>query len=203
MEGPSLYLAQEQLKPFKKKRVNAVSGNSKMDIQRLAGKRVEDIFSWGKHLVFQFDDFAVRFHFLMFGTFEAEVEGTWVTGDYRRAREPRLRMEFDNGVVNTYNCSVKFFEDPKLKKSYDYSIDILSRAWDEPQAIRNMRATPKEEIADVLLDQEVFAGVGNIIKNEVLSIVRVSPKRKIKDIPLTKLKEIANILAYLWHTGHQ
>lgn len=190
MEGPSLKLAAQQLRPFKKQVVRNVTGNSKKEILRLKGKEIKDIFAWGKHLVLQFDDFAVRIHFLMFGTYEAKVEGHWVTGDYRRAREARMALTFNNGTINTYNCSIIFFEDTNLKKSYDFSKDVLAPQWDPAQALNAIRKQPEEEIADVLLDQEIFAGVGNIIKNEVLSIVRLSPKRHIKDIPLKKLKEI-------------
>src|SRR5688572_22534730 len=50
MEGPSLYLAKGQLRPFKKRRVIQVGGNTKIDNERFVGKEVKDIFSWGKHL---------------------------------------------------------------------------------------------------------------------------------------------------------
>src|SRR3954465_3217452 len=84
MEGPSLYLAQQQLRPFARKTVLDVSGNTKIGKERLHGQRVREIFAWGKHLVFQLEGFAMRIHFMLFGSFEAEIDGKWVTGDYRR-----------------------------------------------------------------------------------------------------------------------
>jgi endonuclease VIII len=190
MEGPSLYLAAKQLAPFKEKQILAVSGNTTIGKERLHEETVKDIFSWGKHLVFQLDTFAMRVHFMLFGTFEAEIEGESVTGDYKRARVPRLLLEFPNGTISMFNCSIKFIEDGAARKSYDFSVDIMSPKWDPEQSLRNMAKEPDEEIADVLLDQEVFAGVGNIIKNEVLSIVRINPKTTIRNIPLRKRKEI-------------
>lgn len=65
MEGPSLFLAKEQLKPFKKKVVVGVAGNTRIDKGRFKGQIVKDIFSWGKHLLFQFDGFALKVHFLV------------------------------------------------------------------------------------------------------------------------------------------
>ncbi len=41
-----------------------------------------------------------------------------------------------------------------------------------------------------MLDQGIFSGVGNIIKNEVLFIVKRQPTRLVKDIPDTILKKI-------------
>ena len=66
----------------------------------------------------------------------------------------------------------------------------MHRSWDKAQALRSMKEHENEEIADVLLDQEIFAGVGNIIKNEVLSIARISPTRKVKSISARKRGEI-------------
>ncbi|HRO68823.1 MAG TPA: hypothetical protein PK951_00545 [Chitinophagaceae bacterium] len=43
-------------------------------------------------------------------------------------------------------------------------------------------------VCDALLDQEIFSGVGNIIKNEVLYRIRVHPESLIGDIPLKKDK---------------
>jgi endonuclease-8 len=190
MEGPSLVLAKEQLRPFKGKVVLEVSGNTKIGKERFAGLTVRDIYSWGKHLVFQFEDVALRIHFMLFGTFTANVDGTWVTGDYRKARVPRLAFTFENGKFESYNCSIKLFETRRLKSTYDFSIDIMSRAWDPEQAFRTVRNQPEEQIADVLLDQAVFAGVGNIIKNEVLSLVHVHPETQVGSIRPKKLREI-------------
>lgn len=49
MEGPSLFLAKEQLKPFKKKVVFCVSGTTSIEKGRFKGQIVKDIFRWGKH----------------------------------------------------------------------------------------------------------------------------------------------------------
>ena len=190
MEGPSLCLAKEQLRPFKGQKVLDAEGNTRIGKEKLIGLEVEDIFSWGKHLVFQFDSFAMRVHFMLFGTFEAVVDGNSVTGDYRKPRTPRLRLSFANGYISMFNCSIKFLEDKNVKKSYDFSVDIMSFKWDPRQAYGNLKLKKDEEIADVLLDQTVFAGVGNIIKNEVLSMTRTNPETLVGDIPPAKLRKI-------------
>lgn len=190
MEGPSLYLAKKQLRPFIGQTILTVDGNTKIDKDRFAGKKVKDIFSWGKHLVFQFDTFALRVHFLLYGTFSAIVEGVSVTGDYKKARTPRLLFTFSNGVIEMYNCSVIIFEVKRMKKQYDFSIDVMSTAWDTTGVFKAMKKHRDEQIADVLLDQTVFAGVGNIIKNEILSQAFVSPKRLVDEIPPKKLREL-------------
>jgi endonuclease VIII len=193
MEGPSLYLAKEQLQPFVGKKVEKVYGNTKIEKERFSGETVRDIFSWGKHLIFQFDEIALKVHFLLFGTFSAEVEGVSVTGDYKKARTARLAFIFKNGQIEMYNCSVKIIDDPHFKDTYDFSVDVLSPTWDKKKALKSMRAEGESEIADVLLDQEIFSGVGNIIKNEVLSLAFVNPKQKVAELPPKKQRELVSL----------
>jgi endonuclease-8 len=151
-------------------------------------KKVKNIFSWGKHLIIQFDEFALRTHFLLFGAFEATVDDSTLTGDYKRAYTPRLQLDFENGNIKLFSCSVRFLETGNAKDSYDFTVDIMSPKWDSEQAFDSISAKPEAEIADLLLDQEIFAGVGNIIKNEVLWRVRIHPQTKVKDIPPAELK---------------
>ena len=37
-----------------------------------------------------------------------------------------------------------------------------------------MKTVPDEQIGDVLLEQSIFGGVGNIMKNEILSLARIN-----------------------------
>jgi len=204
MEGPSLYLAARQLKPFRGKTVLSVSGNTKIEKERILNKEVKTIFSWGKHLIIQFDEFALRTHFLLFGTFEATVIDSPLTGDYRRSYTPRLQLDFENGSIKLFNCSVKFLETRNAKASYDFTIDIMSPRWDSDKAFDSIYSNPGVEIADILLDQEIFAGVGNIIKNEVLWRARIHPERKVKNITPSELKNLIaetkkfSLLFYKW-----
>ena len=204
MEGPSLYLAARQLQPFRGKTVLSLGGNTKIEKERLLNNNVKSIFAWGKHLVIQFDTFALRTHFLLFGAFEATVNDSTLTGDYKRSYTPRLQLDFENGTIKLFNCSVKFLETRNAKADYDFTIDIMSPKWDSDKAFDSISAKPGAEIADLLLDQNIFAGVGNIIKNEVLWRVRIHPETKVKDIPPSELKELIaetkrfSLLFYKW-----
>ena len=135
MEGPSLLIASEQLIVCKGKKIQIVSGNTKIGKERLLGKEVLDVFSWGKHLVFQFDTFAFRIHFLLFGTYEATIKGIVVTGDYQRSREPHLHMELSDIDIKLFNCSIKIFETSDLRSTYDFSISIMAKEFNEQQAV--------------------------------------------------------------------
>ena len=191
MEGPSLFLARQQLRPLRGQRVASAYGDTKsVDPADLVGRRLKDVFAWGKHLVLQFDEYALRIHFLMFGSFEALIGDAWVTGDYRRSRTPRLAIVFPHGEFKAYSCSIRRIESKAAAKDYDRGVDIMSPAWDEARVRRLLRGQAKEQIADVLLDQNIFAGVGNIIKNEVLSNVRVRPTCRVEALTPSKQRQI-------------
>ena len=181
-EGPSIVIAKEEMFPFAGKKVIAVSGNSKTDKERVLNKKLLDIITWGKHLLFCFDDFSIRIHFLMFGTYRVNA---------KKDTPPRLSMKFKKGEINLYTCAVKFIEEP-LDEIYDWSADVMNEAWDPKAAKKKLKAMPEKLVTDALLDQTIFSGVGNIIKNEVLYRIKVHPKNKITDLPARKLTELVS-----------
>jgi endonuclease-8 len=176
-EGPSLVILKEEVKSFEGKKVLVVEGNSKQPIEKIQGKKLVEILTWGKHLILRFPKFSVRIHFMLFG--KAAV-------NEKLLREPRLSLQFSKGEINFYTCSVQFIEQP-LDEVYDLSGDVLNESWDEKAARKKLKQIPETLVADALLDQNIFAGVGNIIKNEVLYRIKVHPENKISDLPPRKL----------------
>jgi endonuclease-8 len=179
-EGPSLVILKEELQPFKGKKIIAASGNSKQDIQRLEGQKIIDLKTWGKQFLIEFKDFSVRIHFMLFGKYAINEKKDAV---------PRMALQFAKGEFNTYNCSVKFIEEP-LDEVYDWSADVMNDNWDAKAARKKLLAKPEMLATDALLDQNIFAGVGNIIKNEVLYRIKVHPLNKVGDLPAKKLNEL-------------
>lgn len=66
----------------------------------------------------------------------------------------------------------------------------MSDQWSASKTIKKLSMNKEELVCDVLLDQDIFSGVGNIIKNEVLFRVSVHPNSLIDKIPPKKLKQI-------------
>jgi endonuclease-8 len=180
-EGPSLVILRELTQSFAGKRIVAAHGDSKIDKQRLVGQRIVALRTWGKHFLIELDGFSIRIHLLMFGSYCI---------DTRKDRPPRLSLEFARGrELNFYSCAVRYIE-RSLEEEYDWRGDVLSDSWDPAQARRKLKAMPDTLACDALLDQNVFAGVGNIIKNEVLFRVRMHPLSKIGKVPPRKLTEL-------------
>ncbi len=90
-------------------------------------------------------------------------------GSYRineRKETPvRLSIRFLNDELNFYTCAVKLIDRP-VDQIYDWSGDIMAEVWNATNALKKLKKSPDLLSCDALLDQDIFAGSGNIIKNE-------------------------------------
>ena len=177
-EGPSIIIAKEAATEFTGKKIISVSGNSKQDIQRLAGNKILEFKSWGKHFLICFTNFTVKIHFMLFGSYRVN-EG--------KESPPRLSLKFKKGELNFYACSIQFIEEP-LDEIYDWSADVMSDTWNPKKAIKKLSQHPDLLVCDTLLDQQIFSGVGNIIKNEVCYRIKVHPESHVMALPAKQLK---------------
>ena len=180
-EGPSIVILKEAVQAFKGKKVTEVSGSTKkFDISKLKGKKITDFKSWGKHFLICFPKFTVRIHFLLFGTYRINEQ---------KDATPRLHLQFSKGELNFYACALELIEQP-LDEVYDWTADVMNEHWDADQAMKKLKANPKMLACDALLDQHIFAGSGNIIKNEVLFRIGVHPLSYIGKLPPAKKKQL-------------
>jgi len=179
-EGPSIVILREKVAAFTGRQIMRASGNAKIDLSRLTGRRVRAFRSWGKHFLVELPNLTLRVHFLMFGSYLI---------DERKPRDARLRLEFKNGELNLYSCAIRIIDEP-LDEVYDWTADVMSDTWDPAAARRKLRAMPTTLACDALLDQNVFAGVGNIIKNEVLFRIKVHPMSRVGALPPAQLRAL-------------
>lgn len=181
-EGPSIVILKEQASAFAGRRILRVDGNTSIAKERLQGRKIEQLRSWGKHFLIELGGFSVRVHFLMFGSYRIN--------ERKEDRPPRLALGFARGAeLNLYSCSVRFIEEP-LDEVYDWRADVMSDEWDAALARRRLRAAPDTLACDALLNQDWFAGVGNIIKNEVLFRIRVHPLSTVGALPPRQLQAL-------------
>jgi endonuclease-8 len=179
-EGPSIVILKEEIQLFKGKKILDATGNSKIDKEKLINQKVVDIKTWGKHLLICLPKLTLRIHLLLFGKYSINEE---------RNGKPKLALTFRNGSLTFYACAITEIEED-LDDVYDWSIDLMNKAWDPAAARKKLAAKPDMLICDALLDQEIFSGAGNIFKNEVLFRTRVNPKSRVGKIPARKRAEI-------------
>jgi len=182
MEGPSLVILKEELGRFRGMRVTHASGLSKIDYSNIEGRSIKNFKSWGKHFLIEFaKSFSIRIHFLMFGSYRVNE---------RKETEPRLRLTFENGEeINFYTTAVSIIDEP-LNDRYNWTADVMNKEWDPAKARKKLKSLHDLNVSDALLDQNIFSGVGKIIKNEVLYRIHIHPESIVGALPPRKLTEM-------------
>jgi endonuclease-8 len=147
----------------------------------LMGQTVEQVESRGKWLLIHFSGGGtLATHMLMSGSWHIYRPG-------ERWQQPRMNMRIV--IENSEYCAVGFrVPVAKMLKPQELAratripspaIDVLSEQFDGAEVFRRLLACADEEVADVLLHQEVMAGVGNVFKSEVCFVAGVNPFSKV------------------------
>ena len=149
----------------------------------LEGRRIERVFAVGKHLIIEFDG-GVRLHTHM------RMNGSWHLyrpGErWRRPRvDMRLLIETGDFVAVGFNVPVAEFG-----SAPEVGPDLLSPDFDAAEALRRLKEHGEEEIANVLLNQRVMAGIGNIWKSEALFRSGVDPFARVRELDDATLARI-------------
>src|SRR6188508_1997528 len=92
-EGPSILHLRNELLLFKGKVVKKAGGYGPMETKWIQGRKLLDIRTWGKHLLFLFTNGTVKVHLGMFGD---------VLVDERKKVNRSFFLEFANGEINGY-----------------------------------------------------------------------------------------------------
>ena len=146
----------------------------------MLNKKISAFKSWGKHFLICFKGFSLRVHFLLFGSYRINE---------RKDSPVRLHLKFKKGEINLYACAIKYLEGD-VALHYDFTADVMNGEWNPNNARAKLKGMPDALICDALLDQDIFSGVGNIIKNEILYRVKIHPQSGVEKIPTVKIKKL-------------
>ena len=164
------------------------------DDSPLAGQTVSQVESRGKWLLMHFSGGAtLATHMLMSGSWHIYRPG-------ERWQQPRFNMRI---VVETSDYIAVGFKVPvaKMLRAHELErairipggeIDVLRSEFDAAEVVRRILRCGDEEIGDVLLHQEVIAGVGNVFKSEICFVTAIHPFCKVRDL---SEEQIALIIA--------
>ena len=142
----------------------------------LAGQTVDRVEARGKWLLIHFSGGGMlASHMLMNGSWHIYRHG-------ERWQVPRFHMRI---VIENSEYQAVGFRVPVARMHTAQSLardlhvaqpanDVLSEEFDAEAALERLLAHPHEAIADVLLDQQVLAGVGNVFKSEICFVQRPS-----------------------------
>lgn len=204
-EGPRIKAFYSRLKPFEQTTIIAAQGTIKQFVpQQLMGLTITKVSYIGKHLwILLSNDLFLRVHFLMYGSM-------YINEKHFRNLSPRLTLLLSNKTeINFYACSIKLFRKEELKQGVNIigqqELDITNEKFNLSLMLNHLETyikhNPQELVCDFLLNQSMFPGVGNILKNEALFACKISPVRPLKKLTvailkcmITRLQEVANAM---------
>jgi endonuclease-8 len=148
------------------------------------GQQVERVESRGKWVLIYFSGGGILVtHMLMSGSWHI-----YRPGEPWQQPGRNMRIVLENSV-----CQAVGFRVPVAQMHTANSLardrripspsrDVLNRTFDPAAVALRLRACARDEIGDVLLHQEVLAGVGNVFKSEVCFVTGVNPFCKVADL---------------------
>jgi endonuclease-8 len=165
----------------------------------LVGRTVEKVESRGKWcLIFFSGDLILVTHMLMSGSWHLYRAGErWRMG---RARMRVVIRTTDWEAVGFNIPVAEFHTTRSLERSSQVpklGPDILSEGFSVEGGVARMaaygRENPDAEIALVLLNQRVLAGLGNVYKSEVLFAAGVNPFRAMRTITVRQMQAMVDV----------
>lgn len=176
-EGDNLYRAAHTLAPrFEGETVAAVHDRG---LRRavLAGKKIEAIESRGKNLLIRFEGgISAHVHLGIRGSIRT-VAASEVSDALRRRASLVIEtaahaMVVSNARTVTLGRTAFMHASPGLAR---LGPDLLAPEVPWPEVLARARASDASTLAELLLDQRVAAGLGNVYKSELLFLGKHSP----------------------------
>jgi endonuclease VIII len=161
------------------------------DVTELAGRTIERVEARGKHLLVHIgDDWVLRIHLGM--------KGRWLRRHVRERMPTHATAILVVGET-AYICDGAFTAElmrtaalrthPRLGR---LGPDLLADPPDINEAVRRalLPAYASREVGDLVMDQRVVAGIGNVYKSEVLFECRVHPRMHMRDLSAAIMTEV-------------
>jgi endonuclease-8 len=158
----------------------------------LTGQLVRSVESRGKWLLIHFSGGGtMATHMLMSGSWHIYRPGErW----QRPRTNMRILIENSEYVAVAFNVPVaKMLQSDEIERVLPIpqtAIDLLSQDFDMAEVTRRMMACGAEEIGDVLLRQQVIAGVGNLFKSEVCYVTATNPFSTVAALDAEKIQAL-------------
>jgi endonuclease VIII len=151
------------------------------DQSPVAGRTVDQVESRGKWLLIHFSgDLVLATHMLMSGSWHI-----YRTGErWKRARSHmRVVLATETMVAVAFDVPIARFHTARTLERFaavtGLGPDVLSQSFSQDEATGRLLAESSEEIGNVLLNQRVMAGIGNVFKSEICFACQVNPFRKV------------------------
>ncbi len=186
-EGPTIRHTADQLRdalegqPIKRFHSPLKKAAAEGWAEKIAGHSVRAVRAHGKNLFIDFaNDWTLYTHMMMWGAWHVYAEGEpW----RRKARKARVVLETATHCAVLFSapvCQLLHASELATHQTSELGPDLLAEHFgsDERARVRHrLDAQGNEPIGAAIMNQTVMAGIGNILKSEILFAARIHPER--------------------------
>ncbi|HEX7277298.1 MAG TPA: DNA-formamidopyrimidine glycosylase family protein, partial [Acidimicrobiales bacterium] len=172
--------------------------------EKLVGRTIESVDAWGKNLMIRLDGGQIlHSHMRMTGSWHVYPAGQpW----RRPERQARLTLTCGDRVAVCFNAPVVELLRPGAEMRHpslgNLGPDVLHEGIDLAQVRRRARAGPPDRpLGELLLDQRVVAGIGNIWRCEALAVEGHHPWAPRAALTDGELDRLVSTAGRLMHEG--
>lgn len=201
-EGDTIHKIANYLGPkLRGERLLAVRMADAAAAKRCSGRAVTEVVARGKHLFIALDNgMAIRSHLGMYGAWHRYAHGEEWQKPRRRAS---LVLNTRNDEYVCFNAKeVELVRTPSVRERIVHGRlgpDLIADDVDPDAIVRRAREflEPETLVIDVLLDQRIACGIGNVYKSEVMFIERMPRDLRLADIDDGRLARLFELAAEL------
>lgn len=175
--------------------------NSKDFISNLIGHIFVATARYGKYFFAKLDNNKwMVFHFGMTGYFK------YFKDLIEDTPYDRLRIDYSNGYHLVFDCKRKLGEIRLIDRIEDFILE--KNLGPDPLAsdfsytyFKKIVSSKKGALKNILMNQQIMSGIGNIYSDEILFQAKIHPKAKIEDISDEGLKNIFETIQNVLRTA--
>ena len=192
-EGDSIAQAARMLSPLVGARLVYVGGSHRTVRSygsRLRGRRVERVRAVGKHLLIEVQrDWTIRTHMGMTGSWHLyRPDEAW----RRSPGKARVTLATEDHIAVCFSApTVDIGPSDRVRQTISHlGPDLLGEDFDVEATLTRVPDSDASIAADLLLDQRVAAGIGNVYKSEVLFHCGVAPSQPASSLTSEQLRQL-------------
>jgi endonuclease-8 len=199
-EGDTIHNLARRLAPsLVGQRLEALLLRQRGEVTDLRGEQVQSVDALGKHLLFAIGPrWVLRVHLGMRGRFRQLATSAPWRDSARRATVALVTRQ----IVHLCHRASQAELVPRKRLALDPQLarlgpDLLGPEPDFDRVLRRARSGGARTIGDVLLDQRVACGLGNVYKSELCHLTAVNPwtpAGQLDDVTLTSLYRLGRQL---------
>ena len=202
-EGPVVRLISDEIREaLKGELIQDVATRSKqasrsVGLKSVVGAKVDEVDHMGKNIMIDLSNgYSFRIHLMMFGRCEV-----YQRGEKHRGSAERIRLSLKTTNHELVVSSAPVVELLGREEVAHHPVlstlgpDAMKQPFDSALFLTKIRKPENlsRSIGEILLDQRVVSGVGNIYKSEILFLARINPETSVSSLSVSQLKSLGQL----------